>query len=88
MNKPWLSCRAATLLIEKQQEKKLGLRERLQLRWHLTLCEACRRYESQSRVLEKWLQNTSGNLPSIKIEGHDTTALSQKIIRNLEDDRP
>lgn len=49
----FLSCLKATELIEKQMQFKLSLTERLQLKVHKSMCEACRVYEKQSDFIEK-----------------------------------
>lgn len=49
----FLSCLKATELIEKQMQFKLSLTERLQLKVHKSMCEACKVYEKQSDFIEK-----------------------------------
>ena len=48
-----LSCLKATELIEKRFYFKLSFKERLQLKLHKMVCDACSNYEKQSLVIEK-----------------------------------
>ncbi|MCK9638814.1 MAG: hypothetical protein M0R39_02815 [Prolixibacteraceae bacterium] len=48
-----LSCLKATELIEKRFFFKLSFKERLQLKLHKMVCDACSNYEKQSMLLEK-----------------------------------
>jgi hypothetical protein len=47
-----LSCLKATELVEKRTHLKLGFKERFQLKVHLMICGACKRYEKQSAFIE------------------------------------
>lgn len=51
-----LSCRRASVLIEKKNNFGLGFIERIQLRWHKNLCDACSSYEKQSEFIEEALK--------------------------------
>ena len=46
-----LSCREATELMSQEQDRPLGLGERLGLRLHMLICSACSNYRRQMRVL-------------------------------------
>lgn len=46
------NCRKATFLIEKKQEVKLTVREKLELKLHLAGCSICRVYEKQSVLID------------------------------------
>ena len=48
-----LSCLKATELIEKRFYFKLSFKERLQLKLHKTMCDACTNYEKQSKIIER-----------------------------------
>jgi hypothetical protein len=41
------SCREASVLLSQQQDRDLGFGERLGLRLHLAVCDACRRLARQ-----------------------------------------
>ncbi|MBE0638730.1 MAG: hypothetical protein IH598_09425 [Bacteroidales bacterium] len=49
----FLSCIKATELIEKNFHFKLSRKEKMQLRIHTIMCDACKCYENQSAFLEK-----------------------------------
>jgi hypothetical protein len=49
----FLSCKKATELIEKKLHFKLSMLEKMQLKMHKTMCNACTRYEKQSELIEK-----------------------------------
>ena len=49
----FLSCLKATELIEKKLHLSLSGKERLQLKMHTMMCDACSSYEKQSIFLEK-----------------------------------
>jgi hypothetical protein len=53
MHKLFLSCLKATELVEKKMHFGLTTRERLQLKMHKMMCDACTSYEKQSIFLEK-----------------------------------
>ena len=55
MNALMLSCKRATLLIEKKQVAGLTLVESVRLSMHMSMCSACKSYEHQSHTIEKLL---------------------------------
>jgi len=48
-----LSCKDATHLVSRMQERELGVFSRWALRLHLAVCEACTRFERQMRFLRE-----------------------------------
>lgn len=60
------NCRKATFLIEKQQIGKITLREKLELKLHLTGCAICVTFMRQSAVI---------NLMARKLVNMDSNAL-------------
>jgi hypothetical protein len=55
MNFLLLSCKKATFLIEKRELSSLSFIERIQLKLHTSMCEACRIYEKQSKIIDEAL---------------------------------
>ena len=53
MHRLFLSCLKATELIEKKLHFRLSGKEKLQLKMHKMMCDACSSYEKQSIFLEK-----------------------------------
>ena len=45
------SCEAITLIVSESHERPLSFHERLQKRLHMLICEWCRRYEWQLRMM-------------------------------------
>ena len=76
----FLSCLKATELIEKKLHFKLSITEKLQLRMHKSMCDACTMYEKQSIVLEKGLSSLNGGERDEKELDH----LKKIIIQKLE----
>lgn len=76
----FLSCLKATELIEKKILFKLSIKEKLQLKIHKMMCEACTKYEKHSTLLE------SGILKSLKTEQKDIDLqnLKQMIHKKLQ----
>lgn len=76
----FLSCLKATELIEKKFHFKLSLKEKIQLKMHKMMCEACTKYENHSTLIEKGISNLEkSKVPSIDIE-----ALKTKISKKIE----
>lgn len=48
-----LSCRQASQLLSQSRERRLALRQRLGLRLHLLLCDACRQFALQLKQLRR-----------------------------------
>lgn len=53
LNIIWLSCKQATFLMSKKEEGKISLKERIQLRLHLSLCDFCTRFKQQTGFFTK-----------------------------------
>ncbi|MFC2111028.1 hypothetical protein ACFLQ5_01105 [Bacteroidota bacterium] len=53
----FLSCLKATELIEKNLHFKLTMREKMQLKMHKMMCDACTNFEKQSIIIEKGISN-------------------------------
>ncbi len=77
-----LSCSAATELMEKKLIERLTSGERLKLFFHAAVCDACRRYEKQSRLLETFLKSKEqAPLPNELTE--IAQGLEEKIMEKL-----
>ena len=58
-----LSCKDTSRLISEGQERQLSLKERINLRLHVWMCNNCRRFEKQIVIMRKvmlqeWTQDT------------------------------
>jgi hypothetical protein len=48
-----VSCKEASLLLSEAEDRRLSMLERLKLRVHLSLCDACTRFAQQIAFLRK-----------------------------------
>lgn len=82
MNTLMLSCKKASELIDKQSVIKLSIKEKVMLHMHTSMCDGCKAYQKQSKLLDEFLQNhiqgNEANVPQIK-----NNELKQQIISKL-----
>ncbi len=81
MHTLFLSCLKATELIEKKFHVQLSFKERLQLKIHKLVCDACSNYEKQSYLLERGMEQAGKN----KNEKVNLELLKKQISLNLKD---
>lgn len=72
-----LSCQKATALMEKRDVRPLRPSERLGLWMHVRICDSCRAYERQSRVIDSLLQRRP---PVAEL---DSSALEERILTRI-----
>jgi hypothetical protein len=77
----FLSCLKATELIEKKIHFKLSYKEKLQLKVHKMMCDACSNFEKQSEFLEKGIENQHKKLHA----DLDIEQLKEQIELNLNE---
>jgi hypothetical protein len=77
----FLSCLKATELIEKKFHIKLSFTEKIQLELHKMMCDACKKYEKQSKIIEEGIKTNF--LHHHKTE-MDTEQLKNQIKIKLE----
>lgn len=72
INKILLSCFKATELIERRESKGLSTMERLQLQLHLSICDKCKKYNIESKLIDKALKgmhnSENENLELLKLQ--------------------
>ena len=78
----FLSCLKATGLIEKKMHFHLSFREKLQLKLHKSMCQACKLYENQSHLIDKGISHHLARLG--KEQPADLKQLKLKIQKVLE----
>lgn len=83
MNMLFLSCLKATELIEKKLIFRLSFSERVRLKMHKAMCDACSRYEKQSIILDKALSGSDEKEVSMA----DLNDLKKDIISKIEKKR-
>ena len=81
-----LSCKKATLLIEKKLLTPLSFKEKVQLKMHKSLCTACTNYEQQSVLIDELLRNHIQDDENLIHDDNLTSneALKQKIMEKLK----
>lgn len=58
-----LSCKQATELMSQEQDRRLGLAERIGLRLHVLMCSGCNNYRRQMGVLRAACRRFGGGAP-------------------------
>ncbi len=66
-----ISCKEATDFITKKEESKLSLRQRFQLWKHLAVCNFCRLFAKQNKILTK-------NTPHLHTYIEDSLSATEK----------
>jgi hypothetical protein len=79
MHTLFLSCLKATELIEKKIHFSLSGKEKLQLKVHKMMCDACTSYEKQSIFLEKGISHLDNNEISPEDIRHLKLAINKKL---------
>jgi len=55
-----LSCKQASQLMSQEQDRRLGVAERLALRLHVLICDACSKYRRQMAFLRQACRRFGG----------------------------
>lgn len=81
-----LSCKKATELIEKKLLTTLSFREKVQLKMHKSLCDACTAYEKQSKLMDqllsKHIHNDGKEIKSYEV--FENEELKKKIMEKIK----
>lgn len=77
----FLSCLRATALIEKKFHFELSYKEKIQLKLHTMMCDACSMYEDQSEVIEHGIQK---HFHEKQTEPTNTKTLKKQIQDKLQ----
>lgn len=77
-----LTCQEASLLISKRQETKLTTKEKLKLRFHLSICEPCSRFAQQVVILEASLSRFFKSSGTQQFSSKKKAALEKLIDEN------
>lgn len=72
-----LSCKEATLLVEKKQVYPLTFKEKIRLYIHTKMCFVCNIYQHQSQIMEKAISKWIEEAHKQKV------TLSQKVKDNI-----
>ncbi len=76
-----LSCKKATMLIEKKLLIKLSFKENVQLTLHKSMCDACTAYEKQSKKMDEILKQHIHDNPNS--DAVQNEKLKDKITQSL-----
>jgi hypothetical protein len=57
VKKALMSCRNATVLIEKKKLAGLTLVEKIELKVHLTACKYCNQYNAQDQLIDEFMKD-------------------------------
>lgn len=82
MNIIMLSCKKATLLIEKSHSSPLSFTEKVKLKLHLSMCDKCTDYKKQSILIDNALKANRKHIPNpadLKLS-ESTKAMIQKAL--------
>jgi hypothetical protein len=60
-NKFMISCKEATMIVVKKAEIKVTFSERLKLFLHLIICQYCRLFEKQNKIIDKIISSWKTN---------------------------
>lgn len=89
MNILFLSCKKATLYIEKSHGKPLSFVEKMQLHFHLKMCDKCLEYNKQSFIIETVLKSHQKKVvdpTNLTLSENFKTLIQSKIDSNLKKD--
>lgn len=79
------NCRKATFLIEKQQIGKITLREKLELKLHLTGCAICVTFMRQSAVINQMARKLmNGDSNTLRLDEGFKQQLQKRINNHLD----
>ncbi len=78
-----LSCKKASELIDKKSFVKLTLKEKVMLRIHTSMCDACITYQKQSNAIDKILHEHVHHSDEKKMPIIENNELKELIISKL-----
>lgn len=75
-----ITCKEATMISVKKAEINVSLKNRLRLFMHLLICQYCRLFEKQNKIIDKLLKNWK---TSKKLSESDKNNLQAEIEKGL-----
>ncbi|WP_316834351.1 hypothetical protein [Pedobacter nutrimenti] len=84
------NCRKATYLIEKQQIGRITLREKMELKIHLTGCSICKTFQRQSILINHMVKNLfkADHQTELKLDDKFKNHLQKRIEEIIEKKGP
>jgi hypothetical protein len=80
MNTLMLSCRKATDLMERASMRPLPMGDRMRLWMHLKVCDGCRAFGKQSKIIDDLLAQRDTTFMPV-----ESKPLEDRILKALED---
>lgn len=80
-NKLMITCKEATMISVQKAEIGVSLNDRLRLFVHLLICQYCRLFEKQNKIIEKLLKNWK---TSKKLSNEQKIKLKVEIEKELK----
>ena len=81
-NNIMLSCYKATYLVSKKQEAKLSLIEELKLKFHLSVCDVCKKFEIQTNAITSILVKKGKEYATLNGEISEERKISMQELIN------
>jgi hypothetical protein len=76
-----ISCKEATMISVQKTEIGVSLKDRVRLFTHLLICQYCRLFEKQNKIIDKILKNWKTGK---KLSESEKNNLQKEIERNLK----
>ena len=76
-----MSCKEVSALVSRSREERVSVLERMKIRLHLTVCEACSRFERQVRFMDRAMKDYVRKEPERGWEGPGLLREARERIR-------
>ena len=83
MKRLLITCKEATLYIEKKEERAISFSERIKLAVHLMICEFCRIFEKQNKFINLQLKHLHTEVSLSESEKQEM----EKQVKNIIDSK-
>ena len=85
MNMLMMSCKKATELIDKKIHSGISRQERMRLHMHTMMCNACRNYEKQGKLIDGVMKKSAHEQGLVNHKQHDHPQdLIDRVIHHIE----
>ena len=79
-----ITCKEATLYLEKKEEKAIAIQERIKLAIHLMICEFCKLFEKQNKFINLQIKHIHTEISLSSEEKEEMDLLIQKSLNSPE----
>lgn len=82
-----IDCKQASQLISKSLDRPLSWRERLEVRFHLLICQYCKRFSQQLLTMRKALSRLSQSIennPDIRLPSETKSKIASSIESTID----